>query len=864
MDTPNRDDDLASLLGKSGAETRTQRSPGAQMGPYRIEGLLGAGGMGHVYRARDTRLGRSVAIKTSNERFSARFEREARAISALNHPHICTLYDVGPNYLVMELVEGETLTARLKRGRISIKQTIQYGSQIADALSAAHAKGIVHRDLKPSNVMIAKTGVKVLDFGLAKSAQDETLTVADAVMGTPAYMAPEQREGRPCDARSDIHALGLVLAEMATGQRTPPGERPRVESLPEKFAHVVERCLAQDPDDRWQSARDVKSELEWAATPAEGPVARGPSGRASRVWVAIAAAAILALAALAFVHFREAAPETRVTYATILPPEKTVFDFATNRGPVALSPDGRSMVFAATGEDGHSQLWLRPLDKAQAQPLQGTANGIFPFWSPDSRWVGFFADGKLRKIDTRGGPPIPLADAPRGIGGSWSSNGMIVFAPEEFAPMLKIAQDGGNASPNAAMQAGASDGFPWFLPDGEHFVFASWAGAGRLTLRVGSLSSTASTAIGEADSNAIYSQGRLLYLRENSLMAEPFDLKSRRPSGEAVPVAEGVNGFLDLVTVGAFSVSRTGLLAYQTGAEERARQLTWFDRLGSPLGTMGEPRRFYDVEFSPDRKTLAASAPDSGGNYDLWMYDVARGLPTRFTVDPAGEYYARWSPDGRTVIFNSTRKGHYDLYRKSANGGAEELLYADDLNEVPMSWSRDGKLLLYFTGGAPRKQLWVLPLAPQQPGAALQPQPFLQSGFNDEFAQFSPDGRWVSFDSDESQRSEVYVAPFSRPADKTQISPKGGRLPRWRQDDGKEIFYETLDGQLMVAEVEISGETVAVGAVRPLFAGIKFFGGYNYDVSADGQRILAAMPIVSQKTAEPVTLVENWAAALNR
>jgi hypothetical protein len=431
--------------------------------------------------------------------------------------------------------------------------------------------------------------------------------------------------------------------------------------------------------------------------------------------------------------------------------------------------------------------------------------------------------------------------------------------------MLKISQDSGITSLGAALEAGAEHGFPWFLPDGEHFVFASWAGAGRLTLRVGSLSSTASDAIGKADSNALYSQGRLLYLRENSLMAEPFDLKSLHPSGEAVPVAEPVNDFLDLVRLGAFSVSQTGLLAYQIGAQERGRDLTWFDRLGKPLGTMGEPRMFYDVEFSPDRRTLAASAPDSGGNYDLWMYDVARGLPTRFTVDPAGEYYARWSPDGRTVIFNSTRKGHYDLYRKSANGtGVEELLYADDLNEVPTSWSRDGKLLLYFTGGASRKQLWVLPLAPEQPGVALKPEPFLQSAFNQEFAQFSPDGRWVLFDSDESQRSEIYVAPFSRPADKRQISPNGGRLPRWRQDDGSEIFYETLDGQLMVADVRISGETVEVGAVRPLFTGMKYFGGYNYDVSADGQRILAAMPVRSQKTPEPVTLVETWAAALNR
>src|SRR5271154_4595505 len=401
---------------------------GSSLGPYRIEVLLGQGGMGQVFRATDTRLGREVAIKVSQERFTDRFEREARAIAALNHPNICTLHDVGPNYLVMELVEGDTLAARLKRGKLSIQQTIQYGAQIGSALSAAHAKGIVHCDLKPGNVMLMKTGVKVLDFGLAKSAQDETLTVANAVMGTPAYMAPEQREGEACDAGTDIYALGLVLSEMATGTRVQPGERPQLDSLPEKLGHVIERCLAPDPYDRWQGARDVKAELEWAAEPTGAPAPAPNSGRASRLWAAVAALSIVALAALALVYFREA-PETPLRYTTILPPEKTSFDFATNLGPVAISPDGKRMVFAATGENGTSQLWLRALDAVSAQPLLDTEGGTFPFWSPDSRRVGFFAGGKLKKLDTRGGPPIPLADVVgAAAGGSWSPKGIIVFA----------------------------------------------------------------------------------------------------------------------------------------------------------------------------------------------------------------------------------------------------------------------------------------------------------------------------------------------------------------------------------------------------------------------------------------------------
>jgi Tol biopolymer transport system component len=652
---------------------------------------------------------------------------------------------------------------------------------------------------------------------------------------------------------------------MATGQRTAPAAEPQLDSLPAKFAHVIDRCLAQDPDDRWQTARDIKSELEWAGKPtATSPPAEHPR-RTSPLWPALAVIASLALATVAFVHFREPAPDRRIRFTTILPPEKTSFDFATNLGPVALSPDGRRMVFAATGQDGKSQLWLRPLDSDHAQPLSGTDRAIFPFWSPDSRWVGFFAEGKLKKIDTLGGQPIALADAPDGFGGSWSATGTIVFSAETFAPLQKISADGGNASLAATMDAvaGTVDTFPWFLPDNQHFLFVSWRGAGRLKVRLGSLSSTASTIIGEADSNTVYSQGHLLYLRGNSLVAQPFDPKSLHSTGEAVPLAERMQGLLNLVRKGTFAVSTAGLLAYQSGAEAGMRQLTWFDRTGNRVGTLGEPRPFWDIELSPDRRTLAAAVPDASGTFDLWMYDVARGLPARFTSDPAGAYYARWSPDGRTVIFNSTRRGHYDLYRKPANGtGAEELLYGDDTDKVPTSWSPDGKFLLYFVGSS-RKNVWVLPLTPERPGAALKPVPFLQSRFNEVGGRISPDGRWVAYESDEFQRLEIYVAPFSRPSEKHQISLNGGQLARWRRD-GKEIFFEAPDGQLMAAEVRISGETMEVGAVRPLSIRIAtFHGGYSYDVAADGQRILAAVPL-ENKPAEPITLVENWTAALKK
>jgi predicted Ser/Thr protein kinase len=425
----------ADRSGQTGDEaTQPLVGPGSQLGPYRIDAVLGHGGMGQVFRASDSRLGRQVAVKISQLTFTDRFEREARAVAALNHPHVCTLYDVGPNYLVMELVDGETLDARLKRGRLSVAQTLEYGAQIAGALAAAHDAGIVHRDLKPGNVMLTKTGVKVLDFGLAKSVLDETLTAANVVMGTPAYMAPEQRAGKPCDARTDIYALGLVLYEMATGARLSAGGASPLDALPEKLGHVVARCVAEDAEDRWQSARDLKAELEWAAKDAgTGTSAAKAAAPPRRTWLipaaVLGAAALAALSALAEAYFRQPAAEQRVVVSSILPPEKTSFDFAANLGPVALSPDGTRVVFAATGEDGGSRLWLRALDAAEAQALPGTDHGTFPFWSPDNRWVAFYADGFLKKVDTRGGAPVPLAVVNGyGIGGSWSAKGQVVFA----------------------------------------------------------------------------------------------------------------------------------------------------------------------------------------------------------------------------------------------------------------------------------------------------------------------------------------------------------------------------------------------------------------------------------------------------
>jgi Tol biopolymer transport system component/tRNA A-37 threonylcarbamoyl transferase component Bud32 len=854
---------------------------GAQLGPYRIGTLLGEGGMGKVYQGRDTRLDRPVAIKILNSRFEARFEREARAISALNHPHICTLYDVGTDFLVMELIEGETLASRIRKGTLAANLVVRYGGQIASALAAAHALGIVHRDLKPGNIMLGKNGVKVLDFGLATlsarpdtDARSDSLSESRAVLGTLSYMAPEQLDGKQCDPRSDIFSLGLVLYEMATGQRAFSGdsqaalmanllrcEPPPLDGIPERLAHVIERCLNKDSEGRWQSAADVKLELEWSnapSAPTGGTRDMVVTSLRRWLWPTVAGVGIAAAVALAFVHFRQAAPEARVVRSTVFQPEKARY----SDGWLALSPDGRRIAFALTVENGRSQLWIRPLDAPTAHPLDGTDGAVHPFWSPDSRWLGFFVDGKLKKIDSQGGPPIALADAPVPSGGSWSRNGVILFSSNNDV-LRQVSASGGKAIPAAVAAAiGGTQCCPWFLPDGEHYLFSAHtvtgAGSG-VNLLVGSLSSTATKVVGDAG-KAVYAQGRLVYLKESTLVAQPFDIKALRTIGEPEAVVEGVGHYRNTFQEGFFAASSTGMLAYLAAPRVYGRQLNWFDRTGKVLGTLGEPRAFFEIEFSPDRKHLAATLADAG-DVDIWTYDLAQGVPTRLTFDAVPKGGAVWSRDGRSIVFNSRRKDHSDLYRKSADGtGVEELLYADTREKFQVSWSRDVKLLLYSAvDGSQGLNLWVQPLASDRPGVALKPQIFLKSSA---LGQFSPDGRWVAYESRESQRAEIYVVPFSRPAEKHQISRSGGLRPRWRQD-GKEIFFLTPGGELTAAEVTIKGSTVEVGPIRELFGGIELGGGYFYDVSADGQRILVAVG-ANRTSPVPISLVQNWAASLKK
>jgi Tol biopolymer transport system component len=566
------------------------------------------------------------------------------------------------------------------------------------------------------------------------------------------------------------------------------------------------------------------------------------------------------------VHFREKPPEAALVRFSISPPEKTAFIFTASAimGPPALSPDGRRLAFNATSADGKIQTWIRSLDTLTAQPLEGTEGSVFPFWSADGRFLGFFAGGKLKKIDASGGPPLTLSDAPSAFGGTWNRDGVIVFSPNGGGPLQKVSAAGGASTPVTSLDLAThetSHRWPWFLPDGRHFLYLAVAGE-RSSIRVGSLDGGESKPVHENHLNAVYARGYLLFMRETTLMAQPFDARRLVSTGDALPVAEQVMTAAGALH-GVFAVSDNGSLVYWTGSS-RTTQLAWFDRNGKQTGTLGDPGTINALEFSPDRASVAAAIFDSGSrNQDIWIYDVARGLKTRFTFDPAEERQAAWSPDGRSLVFNSNPKGHFDLFRKQANGvGNEELLFADGLEKYPTSWSPEGKFLLYFSQGDPKTKddLWVLPMTLERSGEARKPFSFAQTPFNETWGQFSPDGRWIAYQSDESQRIEIYVAPFPGPGGKRQISTAGGLEPRWRQD-GKEIYYLATDGHLMAAEVSVKGDVLDVGAVSPLFAVARVGGGYRYDVSSNGQHFLVRTPTTAT-AAQPLTVVQNWTAAL--
>jgi Tol biopolymer transport system component len=889
---------------------------GTKLGSYEVVAQIGAGGMGEVYRAHDTKLARDVAIKVLPANFVndperlSRIQREARMLAALNHPNIATIYGLEQSgnvaCLVMELVPGETLAERVKAGLLPIEEALKIAVQIAEALEAAHEKSIIHRDLKPANVKVTPDGkVKVLDFGLAKAFAGDSpnedignsptlsraATMQGVILGTAAYMSPEQARGKSVDKRTDIWAFGCVLYELIAGTQAFDGEditeilaavvksEPDWNRLPEStplsIRMLLRRCLRKDKTLRLRDAGDARIEIHEALiTPAPAePVAtqrKSPLSNIRMAWsIAAVAIVVAALGWGAFAYLRHVPEDAQPMRFFVSPPGtgRLAMTAPTASGavvsPLAVSPDGTRIAIVATGADGKSQLWVRSLDTLAAQPLAGTEGAFQPFWSPDSRFIGFFADGKLKKIEISGGPPITLCDAPDPRAGTWNRDGVIVFGPTASSALLRVSSAGG--VPTGATTLGQGEAVhmrPFFLPDGQHFLYRASTGSGSGPVYVTSLKSAERKLLLNVDSsNVAYSEGYLLFLRETTLMAQPFDAQRLVLTGDAFPIAENIRNSATFNPAGVFSMSQNGVLAYQTGTATAGYQLLWSDRAGKQLGVLGDAAQYTDLELSPDGKRASFSIADQAGNgRDIWLYDVARGLRTRFTFDSAGERESIWSPDGSKIVFNSNRKGHLDLYQKTSSGaGPEEALLEDNQDKYPSSWSPDGRYILYRTrGGQTGSDLYLLPLSGDH-----KPLPFLETKFNEDIGQFSPDGRWVAYSSDESGRSEVYVVPFPESGGKWQISTVGGNFPRWRHD-GAEIFYVTPDNKLMAATINGKGANFEVGAVKPLFETRIVLGGrYQYAVSADGQRFLINTA-PEQAAPAPITVVLNWAAGLKK
>lgn len=883
---------------------------GTKLGPYEIVSALGAGGMGEVYRAHDARLGREVAIKVLPTDYAddpdrlRRFEQEARASSALNHPNILSIYDVGQHdgspYVVSELLEGETLRKRLAGTRLTQRRAIDYALQIAHGLAAAHAKGIIHRDLKPDNIFITSDGrAKILDFGLAKLTQpdgDQVLssiptrrvdTDPGMVMGTVGYMSPEQLKGRPVDQRSDIFSFGAILYEMLAGRRAFHGESPAEtmsailkedppelsnenKSISPAFERMINHCLEKDPESRFHSASDLAFTLEaissgsgstqTVAIPALTP---RRMTRREMIFGSVAAVAVVSAVALAVAllvpYFRHAPSEARAVRFFINPPEKAGF------GPFAISPDGLRLAFIASDGSGKALLWVRPLDSPNAQPLSGTEEAIYPFWSPDSRFIGFFAGGKLKRIELSGGTVQTLCGAAIPRGGSWSSSGVIVFGPSPNEPLYQVPATGGPPAALTKLEPSrqeASHRWPHFLPDGRHFLYSVLGGPQSQGIYVTSLDGKKNERLlNIPNSIAMYAApGYLLFRRESTLMAQAFDVDKLQLTGESFPVAEQV-GF-DLGTFQTyFSVSQTGVLAYSAATGGKT-QLTWMDRGGKEIGLVAQPANYIRPSLSPDGKRVAVDGSDLQGNRDVWLVDLASGNPTRFTFDPGQDLFAVWSPDGSRIVFGSDREGPRSLYQRSATGASkEELLLKTDFNAYPADWSSDGRYIVYVINDPKTKiDVWVLPLFGDQ-----KPFPFALTEASERGPRFSHDGRWLAYISDESGINQVYVESFPASGGKWQVSTSGGYHVEWRHD-GKELFYVSADRKMMAVDIRAEGASFEAGAPKTLFdlrVPIFTASQAQFAVTGDGQKFLIANTF-GENRSEPITVTLNWTADLKR
>jgi eukaryotic-like serine/threonine-protein kinase len=896
-------------------------STGERLGPYEIVAQLGQGGMGEVYRAKDTKLGREVAVKVLPDIFCvdhdrlARFQREAQVLASLNHPNIAHIHGVEESgrtpALIMELVEGETLAERLGRSSRSstrlrplsadasaktnevgpasrlmpMDEAFSIARQIADALSAAHERGVVHRDLKPANIKVTPGGiVKILDFGLAKTSGATVVdlshsptvmeaTVEGVMLGTAPYMSPEQARGQVVDRRADIWAFGCVLYEMLTGRRAFHGatttdvlaaivERdPNWGALPAKtprdVRRLLRRCLEKDTSERLHDIADARLELTDALSGApdlDEPAPTNAMPWKERVaWATASAISVVLATTLAWWWaFRP---------ATV--PQEMRFEIATPSGSdptsLAISPDGQTIVFVATSE-GRPRLWLRSFASITPRPLAGTDGGFYPFWSPDSRSIGFFAEGKLQRLDLDGGLVRPLAIAPNPVGGAWSSNGTILFTPNFTGPLFRISDAGGDPVALTKTDARqASHRFPQFLPDGRHFLYYVPSGAESRGIYVSDVDGGIPRRLLDADAPGVFASSReLLFVRDGRLIAQQFDLERLELTGNPFSVADQVVAVGDSASAGV-SAAAAGPIVYRVGRLSGQRQFVWFDRSGKESGKVAESdtTNAQNISLSADGRRLSMNRTVNG-NTDVWIFDFDRSVFNRFTFDPASDSSPEWSRDGSRIAFNSNRGGVYDLYLKPATGaGTEQLILSTPQNKAPVDWSPDSRFLLYRTPSLTTGfDLWALPMIGE-----AKPFPVVQTSFEERDAQFSPDGKWIAYQSNESGRTEVVMQPFPGPGGKHQISTDGGAQVRWRAD-GRELFYIATDGRLMAVPIRYSsdGGTVEAGAPVTLFA--TRAGGaapgvnkQTYVVSPDGQRFLMS---VVEETAPPIAVILNW------
>jgi eukaryotic-like serine/threonine-protein kinase len=894
-------------------------APGTKLGPYEIQAPLGAGGMGEVYRARDTRLERIVAIKILNSQLAgnaelrARFEREAKIVSQLQHPHICVLHDVGSEgateFLVMEFLEGESLADRLRRGPLPQPELLKIAIQIADALEKAHRAGVVHRDLKPGNVMLTKLGAKLLDFGLAKpvganltarhgsgsasviagaltqtSPTATPLSTAGAVIGTVQYMSPEQIQGIEADVRSDIFAFGAMLYEMATGKRAfegktqasivgqilavdPPAASAAHPGTSPTLDRVIRLCLEKDPDERIQTAHDLKLNLQAIVQeqPARTEDASKLFPRSSRreraCWIAaLVAAAVLGVLGTILLHHPAKPASIRTS---INPPPNTPFHLTgDSAGPPVLSPDSKLIAFTAVGKEGNMEIWIRPINSLEAHPIEGTAGATFPFWSPDSRSLAFFVQGKgLKRVDLNGGSVTDVAAAQQGRGGAWAPQGVIVFSPAPDAPLMKVSASGGTVEPLTRLDPAqyTSNRWPAFLPDGKHLLYLAInhdaAKAGNDAIYYASLDGGENRLLFHTQSNPVYAAGYLLFARGDQLLAQSFDPAKGQLKGDAQPVASGVildpvNWHMDV------SATEDGLLVYSSGTIG-TMQLVWLDRTGKDAGVVADNLTRVFPRLSPQGDRAALQMNSGTGQADIFVLDFARGVRTRLTFGPVSNANPTWSRDGTWIYYSSLRNGRYDLFRRTADGsGAEESLFTGDHDVFPTAVSPDGKVVLLEERGDQNYSVWTLPLAePRKLGQIIE---------NGRYASFSPDGRYVVYESQESGQFQVYVVPFGDRKGRWQVSSTNGAIPRWSKD-GKEIFYvESANGVFSIVAVPVKeqGDQLQFGAPQTLVGKMNVANFPSFDVSPDGKRIL--MLRLSQQDNQLVTLVTNFTEGLKK